>query len=114
MFSCGVTDGAASRIDMVNRAGNKVSIFVHDILPENLTGNVPITGSYYVASSAKLDYCRANATGCSTAMDGAITILVNSNKSITGNVHFTVDGSTWGDIKFALKIVDPPHLTICG
>ena len=112
VFSCGVTDGPASRLELAS-SGNKISIFVHDFSPESLSGSVPIKPGYYSESSAKLEYCPAH-SACIASADGSITISRNTKRMIYGNIHFSSERTEWQDITFAAKIIEPPELIICG
>jgi hypothetical protein len=113
VFSCGVTDGPASRLELASSDG-KISIFVHDFSPESLSGSVPIKPGYYSESSAKLEYCPAHSAPCLTSADGSITISRNTKRMIYGSIHFSSDGTDWQDVTFAAKVIEPPAFTICG
>ena len=113
-FACGFTDGPASRLEMKSH-NERISIFVHDRVPESLSSTIPIRLEPINGPSAMLTSCTGLlGKSCREAIDGEMTISRNLENSVTGTLHFTFNGSDWRSSSFQFKIVPPALNTVCG
>jgi len=112
---CGVTDGPASKIILVQSDDreSKIEIFVHDLTPNMLGGDVKIVSEYYSPKTAKLRICPSGSS-CFASDGGILRVLSNNKSAINGTLRYISKDHEWRQVTFVAQITRAPTNMICG